>query len=285
MAGKAGGSLKVRKCIFCGGTPLTKEHVWPKWLRPHIVRDQKNHHSLVTLAYEGHSEESRRMWGGDPRNRGVRTVCGSCNGGWMSRLQELAKPLVLPLVTGKTIELSTQDQRTLAFWCAMCVMTAEFLNQDRTAISPLDRTLLMKDQLLVHNWKIWLGHYERKEWVGQWVHNMMPISSKERVHPTDDGMPRANTQTTTLVFGRLYVHVFSCEYPDVVSKIELGERGNLVLAQIWPIIQTFIVWPREAMTDRDADNLAGAICAMLDQIGRDVDPERFTPSSPFPSVL
>jgi hypothetical protein len=203
----------------------------------------------------------------------------------MSRLQERAKPLVLPLVTGKEIELSTQDQRTLAVWCTMCTMTAESLGPDRTAISALDRVLLMSDQLLVRNWKIWLGHYERKEWLGQWVHNMMPISSKGRVHPTDDGIPRPNTQTTTLVFGQLYVHVFSCEYPDVVAKVELGESGNRVLAQIWPITRTSIVWPQESMTDRDADNLAGSICGMLDQIGRNADPERFTAPSPFPSVL
>jgi hypothetical protein len=23
------------RCIFCGGRGLTKEHVWPKWLRRH----------------------------------------------------------------------------------------------------------------------------------------------------------------------------------------------------------------------------------------------------------
>jgi hypothetical protein len=276
-----------KQCVFCGGKPLSKEHIWPRWLGPYIIRDQKNHASASTLVHETHTEESRRLWGGDARGRSVRIVCKSCNGGWMSRLQERAKRIVLPLVTGQQIELSTQDQRTLAFWCAMSAMTAEFLNPSRIAISPEDRELLMNDQLLTRTWKIWIGNYRRVDWVGQWVHNMMPIGSDETIKRTAEGLPSANTQTTTLVFGQLYAHIFSCPYSEIVSQVGLGSRADMIFRQIWPITSTAISWPpSETMVDIDADRLAGAICQMLDDIGRSADPVRFAgvPPAPFGSV-
>lgn len=202
----------------------------------------------------------------------------------MSRLQERAKPLVQTLATGKPVILGTRDQRTLALWCVMAAMNAEFLNPGRTAISPLDRALLMNDRLRTDNWKIWIGNYLREEWVGSWIHNMMPISSKDRVHPFDGGFPLPNTHTTTLVFGRLYVHVFGCEHPDIVRKISLGGRAESVIVQIWPITEANVAWPPEAMTDQDADNLAVAITSKLDEMGRSTDAERFARAPAFPPV-
>lgn len=276
--------MKPKECIFCGGKPLTKEHIWPRWLRPYIVRDQKHYYSSRQIVHEARSESARKKWGGDPRDRTVRIVCRACNGGWMSQLQIRAKPLIMQLINGATKQLSTQDQRILAFWCAMCTMTAEFLEPERTAISAIHRAFLKNDTLLFSNWRIWIGDFNRVEWVGQWVHNMMPLASTDRQPAVIDGLPEPNTQTTTLVFGRLYVHVFSSEYEDVVSKIHLGERSARNLRQIWPIVDTSIAWPPKSMTDRDADDMAGAICNMLDEIGQAADEAR-APLPSFPSIL
>src|SRR5207248_1046559 len=93
-------------------------------------------------------------------------------------------------------------------------------------------------------WKIWIGRFRRGDWPGYWVHNTMPIYAKDDVHElTEFGFPKPNTQTTTIVFGELYVHAFSCPFPDIVERLGLGERGASLVAQIWPIGESFIGWP------------------------------------------
>ena len=37
------------KCIFCGGEGLTKEHVWPNWIKSVLPRDSTEHHTQYTL--------------------------------------------------------------------------------------------------------------------------------------------------------------------------------------------------------------------------------------------
>ena len=110
-------------------------------------------------------------------------------------------------------------------------------------------------------WKIWIGHYNRGDWVPDWVKNALAISSD--AHPArhlPDGVPIPNTQTTTLVFGNLYVHAVSSVHPDI---IEMTGSPNSKLVRLFPLGDTAIEWPQQSMTDRDADDAAGFIMNAL----------------------
>jgi len=184
----------------------------------------------------------------------------------MSQLQEKAKPSLLPLITGQPIRLNADDQLRIAFWCAMSAMNAEFLSANQTAISADDRRSLKNGRLSPDTWKIWIGHYQRGDWVGAWAHNMMRVESGEVAEPTPDGHPAPNTQTTTLVVGQLYAHIFSSVFPEVVRPVNLGNRGSRLQIQIWPVADEAIWPPPETMTDQDADIFADAIFETLYQI-------------------
>ena len=58
-----------------------------------------------------------------------------CNNGWMSDLQKLAKPILLPLIQGESFLLTPKQQKIVAAWCTMSVMTSDFFQPDRQAIS------------------------------------------------------------------------------------------------------------------------------------------------------
>jgi hypothetical protein len=149
----------------------------------------------------------------------------------------------------------------------MFAMNAEFLGSHRTAISAEDRHRLMNGQLSPHTWKVWIGHYRRGDWLGAWAHNMMTVGSEEVPEPTPDGLPIPNTQTTSLVVGELYAHVFSSPYPEAVAPVSLGDRASRILVQIWPV-RGELTWPLpETITDRDADNFVDAIFNLLYRIG------------------
>ena len=110
------------KCIFCGTEGvLTKEHIWSDWLKNYIPKDLLNYKAGdIILGRDGKPiSEKRRIVGGDPKSRRVRCVCGSatylpkirrkgCNDGWMKDLQDLVKPIVLPLIRGESCEIRSK---------------------------------------------------------------------------------------------------------------------------------------------------------------------------------
>lgn len=59
---------------------------------------------------------------GDPKSLRVKCVCVECNTGWMKRIQDAAKPIVVPLLQGDAIALTEAQQKILASWIAMAVM-------------------------------------------------------------------------------------------------------------------------------------------------------------------
>jgi hypothetical protein len=261
-----------RICIFyqpgCGR--VTKEDVWPTWLSKYIPRDLRTYSTMSAVVHHTHADVLRENVHGDPRSRRVKWVCGSCNNGWMSTLQKLAKPILLPLMSGETTILSKNQQEIIAAWCAMSAMTSDYFYPEKQAIPQTHRDYLRANRLPPPDtWKIWIGRYERQKWVGQWVKNSLAITSEEHVAQfTPQGFPRPNTQTTTLVFGQLYVHVFSSVHPDIVAKATIAGKGIEKIAQIWPVREQFIAWPTNALLDRDADRIAGAIFGILDRLGR-----------------
>jgi hypothetical protein len=112
--------VAARNCAFCGGSPLTNEHAWPRWLQEEILAPG--------------SEVSLRWGSAVPLERvdrkglqvKVRRVCAACNGGWMARLEEQTKPLLLPWVRGQRTRLLSADQQTMAVWATKTVMMLQF---------------------------------------------------------------------------------------------------------------------------------------------------------------
>jgi hypothetical protein len=257
-----------RFCIFCGKAGLTHEHVWADWLKKFIPKDMVEHDSLFAIVHTTHSEPRRKKRAGDLRSRRLRVVCKSCNSGWMSRLQEKAKPCLLPLVLGEVTAFDVDTQSILTAWIAMFVMVAEYFNPATVTSTQEQRSFLMHSgKAPTENWKIWIGDFERVNWKGQLVHFTVPISSPlHRPETMDNGLPRPNTQTMTFVVGRLFVHVAS-------SVIDIFEDWRLarpdLLKQIWPIRRNIIGWPPKiAVTDRIADDIAGEFHRRSDEVGR-----------------
>ncbi len=258
-------SISIRTCIFCGPScgRLTKEDVWPTWLGQYIPKSGTSYSASSTVIHDDRpADVIRKTINGDSKSRRVKLVCSNCNNGWMSRLQRRAKPVVLPLAMGQSTLIGVDAQRTLAAWCAMSVMTSDHFYPDRAAIPQQHRDALMRlDAPPADQWKIWIGHYERGDWVADWVQNALAISSDAHLaRNLPDGVPIPNTQTTTLVFGNLYVHAVSSVHPDIIEMVG-SPSGKLV--RLFPLGDTAIEWPQKSLTDRDADDAAGFIVNAL----------------------
>jgi hypothetical protein len=259
-------------CIYCGDSPTTREHIWADWLREYIPKTQLNHTASESVVNPDRTvQRVTKRWGGDPRSRRLKIVCGPCNHHWMSGLQKAVKPTLIPMIFGQSIILNQERQQTIAAWAAMSMICAEYFYPNRVTTSVTDRRWLYKNNAAPSNFRIWIGDYERKEWPGHWVHNSLRITEHEgvqgwTVHP--DGTPRSNTQAVTFVVGRLFIHAFACPFPEILSAGKIVETVDARLSQIWPPRHSFLIWPpTDTLNDREADRLTAAIFNRLDEAG------------------
>ncbi|HEY6256051.1 MAG TPA: hypothetical protein VIY51_09695 [Xanthobacteraceae bacterium] len=248
---------------------MSKEDLWPVWTRAYLPVTQPNYSFARSVL-----EKDRRLHGtvqkisGDPKSRRVKVVCRRCNNNWMSILQNRAKPMLLPLMHGEKSTLNERKQSIIAAWAAMVVICAEYIAPGRAAMSVVDRRHLYLHKQAPPRIRIWIGNFRRKNWPAYWCHNSLLIGPDKAPYPWQigpGGLPWPNTQMTTLTFGSLYLHAFSCPFPEILGGFE-PRRSHVV--QIWPIREKFIVWPPTAtIDDRAADGIAGAIFNKLDSIG------------------
>lgn len=236
------------KCIFCPFEGrLTREHIWADWLRAYIPRVEQNYDvGNVTLYKPGTApaEVKEKLVGGDPHSRRVKCVCKACNIGWMSTLQEAAKPIVVPLLTGEDIKLGRKEQRILAAWIAMAIMCSEFGDPTRVAISQDDRDILYRHHVPPRpNWRIWIGRYRRERWRSRWAHNLICVTKKEEEQRAFLENRFYNTQSTTYTVGELYIHAISCRIPRATREFRFQAPLDNALFEIWPTRGHTLAWP------------------------------------------
>jgi hypothetical protein len=265
-----------RFCIFCGrpGNPrLSREHVWPDWLKDYIPKIMTGYTSLSATIHERYSEPRREKGSGDLRSRRLRVVCEDCNTGWMSRLQENTKPHLLPLIHGQSASLTADVQTLVAAWIGMFTIVAEHFDLDRVSTTPAQRRYVMHLKRPPNNWRIYIANHQRGAWVGQLIHFAVPVASGDRaVEFLPSGLPRPNTQSMSFTVGRLYVHVRSSVL-DIFAKGHLKlEQGDLLnrselFEHVWPVRQSTVCWPPTSiLSDAGANEVANFFQSISDRV-------------------
>jgi hypothetical protein len=83
------GGDSERRCIFCGGTPVTREHIFRSAWRttlPYVVGERE---------WVQHRLTSRRQRPDRPFELVVKRTCAGCNNGWMNDLDTHVEPWLL----------------------------------------------------------------------------------------------------------------------------------------------------------------------------------------------
>lgn len=122
---------RAPSCPFCGAPgPLTREHVWPQWLRQfpayELLRKQLVDNRQPEFAYPalvvnqaGRLAEVRRERGRAVALPDVTVkVCATCNNGWMASLESDIQRSLTSWINGETLQLSPDETNRLAAWVA-----------------------------------------------------------------------------------------------------------------------------------------------------------------------
>jgi hypothetical protein len=105
-------------CIFCGGGPLSAEHVFSRrWIERFSPGATSYTHELVRSTSPGEAELRRTYKKEAPHGMVVSgAVCERCNNGWMNDLDLAVQPLVNAITDGADVAVSAEQRRLLATW-------------------------------------------------------------------------------------------------------------------------------------------------------------------------
>src|SRR5256885_5811374 len=106
----------ARACIFCGGTPVTHEHVLPRWL--HVAFP--GHEGRAMHVRESLTNQHARE--GSLLDATAKIVCSGCNSGWMNDIEAGVQAFLPRLIRGKQTMLGVKRQAALATWCVKTAM-------------------------------------------------------------------------------------------------------------------------------------------------------------------
>ena len=116
-------SFSSPRCLFCNSPQTSKEHIFPKWLRPYLPETNLEGTQFMRLGDESFKNmmDSSLTAGKQESSKGYTTnlVCTNCNNTWMSKLENQVKQILLKnnkLIESIPTEISKLDASILSQW-------------------------------------------------------------------------------------------------------------------------------------------------------------------------
>jgi hypothetical protein len=260
---------EATRCIFCGSPDLNWEHVYSRWTHTFLPpRTTKNY---VVSHVDSHLDRSDRVLVkrlGDIRHWKIKCVCEQvCNNGWMRRIENQVRPILLPLIEGtallkgETARLTPHDQKIIATWAVLKAMVTEFDLQGWVTTHHTQRKFLKQNLIPPDGWVVWIGPYLRVKWIPHFMSlPFLYLSPKQELRRGSNiRATHFNSHITTLVIGKVFIQVIRSPARGFVDRWRFSLPHKDSLFRIWPPTGVSIVWPGRFMTDLDADRAAGAM--------------------------
>lgn len=220
-------------CLFCDNNSGSKEHLWPKW-----IHDRKD---FGPLDFQLGSSQQKVI--PNPEIM-VKTVCGVCNNGWMSKLESENVPTIGSMLQDIAIPLVEAQQKSVAAWSVKTAMVSDSM-KGRAApnqfYSREERVNLRMTREIPQRSLIWIGRIEDMHLGNFGTDFALFDPQKERI-----GMG----SVTTIVVGHFVTQVVSVHVEK--DNIEIANlpckmgNWNDSLVQIWPIQKASVQWPPQA---------------------------------------
>lgn len=225
----------MRQCLFCDSSANSKEDAWPRWLTRRFagVGEQPIEAEIRGVALPPRSSRRPAL--------SVRRVCRRCNNGWMSALENRAKPILEPLLDGQPTVLDLAARTSIAVWATKIAMVLEGVEADEMRMySQSERVQLKTLSVIPRGTSVWIARA---------LHPTYVLSVKTR-HRGPEGSA-AEAHVTTLAFGLLAFQVATVRLPlvaEMVMRVTTDVRAgpwDTATVRLWPEFSGFVSWPPE----------------------------------------
>jgi len=236
---------KTATCGFCGLPAVTKEHVWPDWLR-RLILESRTEVGQKSFTMEVERGKKTTRFSSRALEATVHMPCARCNNGWMSALEGTVKPFMAEMVfPGVKTILDVERQGALARWAVKTAMVFEFVGKAPVPyFTPEERFGFKTLAQIPENTWIWIGRYDAT----QPAHSLQHRIGQRR---QDGTVTPAYSFTFTADFLALQVFSFRGAPPsDSRMPVNPGPWKQALL-RIWPTSAVDVSWPPDLEIDHD----------------------------------
>jgi hypothetical protein len=215
-------------CIFCSeNRKLSKEHLWPEWIRNRISRQSND--KYLNEIYLGEAKQPMSIEKSQEKNGNLatlkfRVVCEVCNNGWMSQLEEKVQPFFELALSEQIGVVDEAMQRCLAEWIAMKIMVAEQSDGKTMVTPPSDLNEFYLSRLIPRYYRIYVGKHDLENNTEYMRHSCTLSRSTSGPKASLGGLEK-NAQSVALIFGRVLIYVVACREEDIKlwQRLKLNE--------------------------------------------------------------
>ncbi len=237
--------------MFCDATGVTKAHVFAEsWTglfdKPNDTREYEVVHRCIEPS-TGNQREIKRAKTFALKSR---KVCGTCNSGWLSQLEERVRPLMATFAQNTPIILDSDEQADLALWALAASLLA--MSTDPEACGFADPTLareINSAKRPTAGIDMWLGANAHGElgWFDSHSLNLRNVRDA----------PEQGAWGATITFGYAVIHIVCHDAPN--QRIRLKGDAHRSLRRIWGP-RDRVVWPPKlVMRPQDRSHLASIV--------------------------
>lgn len=234
-----------RRCIFCGDIADGHEHLLPEWLQRVLPADQP----VVHFREEGGVETP--SWRRKPFREKAKFVCERCNHGWMSDLENEAKPVLSPAITRSRLpcEFDLVAQWVAARWA----VKTNYVMQASLPIAPaIQPTLLMLNFKPPPQVTVWIGSHARsREDPINSCYLQKPLELHVASDESADGAVNFGYMSFLAVGGISFL-IVEHRFDSYVECV-LGADNPFadMFVKLWPRSRKILLWPPTVMADRE----------------------------------
>lgn len=147
----------MKVCMFCGKTPVTKEHIWPNWLNSLLGPNNDKYRQISTRKYPSESPEERSH-STTKINATSKIACGECNNGWMATMEGSAKALLAPMTTRRTATVFNLEQQILiSAWVTKTAMVLDSIFDGPDCFTQSERDAMRLQQVSPPHARVQMG--------------------------------------------------------------------------------------------------------------------------------
>ena len=246
----------AKACIFCGESAPSTEKLWSGWTFKNLRKAVPDNQWHPVLDDHPDTPDDRRLayskiHNDDVPKLKIKAACGICNNGWISRLDEQVKPILVPLMKGESRVLTQADVSSIARWITLKVMLLEFAAPEAPVTCPEQHKELRSLLRIPAQWQISIAAHPGKRWRARSTRYGAYIVSKRDMAKIPQNLFTKNVQFILLGMDRL-LFVVLCN--NVPGKSILGLKiDTRVIRPLHPFVGNLVWPPTITLTDDDID--------------------------------